>query len=107
PLFRSYKGIHYLYARSFFLDKYPLDAKGKQIKDYFLKLFEKEKFNQSLQSQAMLSFIFHRYDKPKQAKELLTAIKDNSVESDEMTMYRKSNRADSLWYQTPKESQTI
>lgn len=103
----NYNGIHYLYARSFFLDKYPLDAKGKQIKDYFLKEFEKEKFNQSLQSQAMLSLIFHRYGKTQTAKELLTAIKDNSVESDEMGMYWKSNRAGWLWYQAPIETQAI
>src|SRR5690625_7146682 len=90
-----------------FLDKNQLNTKEKQIKDYLLKEFEKEKFNQSLQSQAMLSLIFHRYGKTQTAKELLTAIKDNSVESDEMGMYWKSNRAGWLWYQAPIETQAI
>lgn len=103
----NYNGIHYLYARSFFLDKYPLNAKGKQIRDYFLKVLEKEKFNQNLQSQAMLSLVFHRYGKSNQAKELLIAIKDNSVESDEMGMYWKSNHMGWLWYQAPIETQAI
>lgn len=103
----SYNGIQYLYARSFFLEKYPLSNKGKTIRDYFLKELNKDKFKQPLQTQAMLSLVFNRYGKTAQAKELLISVKDNSVESDEFGMYWKANKAGWYWYQAPIETQAM
>lgn len=103
----NYDGIQYLYARSYFLDKYPLSAKGNQIRDYFLRELDKDKFDQSLQTQAMLAMIFNRYGKKTKAVELLKSIKDNSVENDEFGMYWKSNVAGWFWYQAPVETQAL
>jgi uncharacterized protein YfaS (alpha-2-macroglobulin family) len=102
-----YNGIQYLYARSYFLEQYPLDKKGNQIKDYFLKEFDKSKFDESLQTQAMMAMIYNRFGKKDQAKKILTSIKDHSVESDEMGMYWKSNVAGWYWYQAPIETQAL
>src|SRR5690606_27193247 len=71
----EYEGIQYLYARSYFLDKFPLSKKGIQIKDYFLKELDDKKFEQNLQTQAMLSLIFNRFDKKESATQLLNSIK--------------------------------
>src|SRR5690606_33778540 len=98
-------GIQYLYARSYFLKEYPLTKKGNQIRDYFLKELDKDKFDQSLQIQSMLSMIFYRYGEKSKAETLLKSIKDNSVESDEMGMYWKSNQSGLYWYQAPVETQ--
>jgi len=103
----TYDGIQYLYARSYFLDKYPLDKKGIQAKDYFLKELDKDKFDQSLQTQAMLSLIFNRFGKKESATKLLNSIKDNAVQSNEMGMYWKSNVAGWYWYQAPIETQAL
>lgn len=102
-----YNGIQYLYARSYFLEQYPLDKKGNQIKDYFLKEFDKSKFDESLQIQAMMAMIYNRFGKKDQAQKILTSIKDHSVESDEMGMYWKSNVAGWYWYQAPIETQAL
>ncbi|WP_182043397.1 alpha-2-macroglobulin family protein [Moheibacter lacus] len=102
-----YNGIQYLYARSYFLEKYPLDDKGTQLKNYFLKEFEKEDLSQNLQTQAMLALIYNRYGQKDKAEKLLRSIKDNSTESDEMGMYWKSNVAGWYWYQAPIETQAI
>lgn len=102
-----YTGIQYLYARSFFLEKYPLSAKGKNIRDYFLRELNKDKFDQPLQTQAMLSLIFNRYEKADKAKEILISVKDSSVESDEFGMYWKANKAGWYWYQAPIETQAM
>ncbi|MFA7616565.1 MAG: MG2 domain-containing protein [Weeksellaceae bacterium] len=103
----NYTGIQYLYARSYFLNQYPLSQKGKVIRDYFLKELEKDKFKQPLQTQAMLAMIFNRYNKKSSAKELLTSVKDNSVESDEMGMYWKNNQPGWFWYEAPVETQAM
>jgi uncharacterized protein YfaS (alpha-2-macroglobulin family) len=102
-----YNGIQYLYARSYFLEQYPLDKKGNQIKDYFLKEFDKSKFDETLQTQAMMAMIYNRFGKKEQAQKILTSIKDHSVESDEMGMYWKSNVAGWYWYQAPIETQAL
>lgn len=102
-----YTGIQYLYARSFFLEKYPLSAKGKNIRDYFLRELNKDKFDQPLQTQAMLSLIFNRYGKTDRAKEILISVRDSSVESDEFGMYWKANKAGWYWYQAPIETQAM
>ncbi|MDX9704763.1 MAG: alpha-2-macroglobulin family protein [Weeksellaceae bacterium] len=103
----TYTGIQYLYARSYFLEKYPLSKKGNQIKDYFLKELSKDEFNQNLQTQAMLALIYNRFGQKNKAKTLLKSIKDNSVESDEMGMYWKSNKPGWYWYQAPIETQAL
>lgn len=102
-----YNGIQYLYARSYFLEKYPMSKKANQAKDYFLKELDKGKFEQSLQTQAMLAMIFNRFGKKDLAVKILNSIKDNSVESDEMGMYWKSNVAGWFWYQAPIETQAM
>lgn len=103
----NYTGIQYLYARSYFLNKYPLNKKGRAIRDYYMKELNEDKFNQSLQTQAMLAMIFNRYGQKANAIELLTSIKDNSVDSDEMGMYWKTNKPGWLWYQAPIETQAM
>ncbi len=102
-----YDGIQYLYARSYFTDKYPMSKKAIQAKDYFLKELDKDKFDQSLQTQAMLALIFNRFGKKETAEKLLNSIKDHAVESDEMGMYWKSNVAGWYWYQAPIETQAL
>lgn len=103
----NYNGIQYLYARSYFLEQYPLGNKSAQAKDYFLKELDKGQFDQSLQTQAMLSLIFHRFGKKEAAEKLLLSIKDHAVQSDEMGMYWKSNVAGWFWYQAPIETQAL
>ncbi|MET3732686.1 alpha-2-macroglobulin family protein [Moheibacter stercoris] len=102
-----YSGIQYLYARSYFLEKYPLDAKGNDIKNYFLKKFDQSKFDESLQTQAMMAMIYNRFDQKAKAQKILTSVKDHSIESDEMGMYWKSNVAGWYWYQAPIETQAL
>lgn len=102
-----YEGIQYLYARSYFLENFPLSDKEIQLKNYFLKEFEKEDLGQNLQTQAMLALIYNRYGQKDKAKKLLKSIKDHSTESNEMGMYWKTNVAGWYWYQAPIETQAI
>lgn len=100
-------GIYWLYARSQFLDQHPLNAKGKEIRDFFLRKAKKEKFDFGLQTQAMLALVFNRYNDKKSAVQLVKSIKDHSIESDEMGMYWKNNVSGWSWFQAPIETQAM
>ncbi|WP_170164436.1 alpha-2-macroglobulin family protein [Sinomicrobium pectinilyticum] len=100
-------GVSWMYARSYFLEDYPLSEKGKAMTGYFLEKMEKEKFSGSRYHQAMLSLVFHRFGKNDPARKLLLAVKDQSVESDEMGMYWKDNRPGWYWYNAPIETQAL
>ncbi|WP_159447490.1 alpha-2-macroglobulin family protein [Moheibacter sediminis] len=103
----NYNGIQYLYARSYFLKEHRLDHKGTLAQEYFIRELDKNKFEESLQTQAMLALIYHRFGHKDKALKLLNSIKDNAVQSDEMGMYWKSNVAGWYWYQAPIETQSL
>ncbi|RAV27999.1 hypothetical protein DN748_15740 [Sinomicrobium soli] len=102
-----YNGVSWMYARSYFLESYPLSGKGKAVADYFLDKLDKEKFTGSRYHQAMLSLVFHRFGKNGPAEKLLRSVKDQSVVSDEMGMYWKDNRPGWYWYNAPIETQAL
>lgn len=103
----THNGVYWMYVRTYFLEQYPLSKKGKEMADYFLGEFEKEKFNKSRYHQAMLSLVFHRFGKAGPARELLLSVKDQAVESDEMGMYWKENTPGWYWHNAPIETQAL
>ncbi|MDO5655666.1 MAG: alpha-2-macroglobulin family protein [Flavobacteriaceae bacterium] len=103
----GYDGIYWLYARSYYLQSHPLNAKLQKARDYFLTEMDKDKFNQGLQTQGMLALVYQRYGKQKQANELIFSIKDRAVESDEMGMYWKENVSGYRWWEAPVETQAL
>ncbi len=102
-----YSGVYWMYARSYFLEDYPLSDTGKAMADYFLKQFEKEQFGKSRYYQAMLSLVYHRFGKDTQARKLLRSAKEQSVVSDEMGMYWKDNLPGWYWQNAPIETQAL
>lgn len=100
-------GLYWLYARSYFLADKPLSHKLQKVRDHFLTELDKDKLNMRLQGQAMLALTFQRYGKKKQAEELIFAIKDRAVDSEEMGMYWKENVSGYSWYEAPVETQAM
>lgn len=100
-------GMHYLYARSFFVNEYPLPQELDSLKTSYLTKIKKEKFNLGLQTQAMAAFVLHRFGETAEAKKLLNAIKERSVSSDEMGMYWMNNQPGWFWYNAPIETQSL
>lgn len=99
-------GIYYLYARSGFSEDFPLSEKGEKIRDYIFKNIRKYSADLDLQSQAMLALVLHRHGETRKAANLLTAIKERAVISEEMGMYWKSNTPGWSYYRTPIETQS-
>ncbi|MGI9527652.1 MAG: MG2 domain-containing protein [Weeksellaceae bacterium] len=103
----NFQGLYWLYARSYHLDSNPLSAKMSKARDYFLTELNQDKFKQNIQTQAMLSLVLNRYGKSKEARDLIFAIKDRAVESDEMGMYWKENVSGYGWNEAPVETQAL
>lgn len=96
---------HYFYARSFWLDDYEIPSKLTPYLKELMTDYAKNAVNYDLQNQALSATLLQRYDYPKEAQKIVNAIKEKSVESDEMGMYWKSNTPGWFWYQSPIETQ--
>ncbi len=100
-------GIHYLYARSFFLNEYPLPRALDSLKQIYIANIQKEKLKFPLQTQAMAALVLSRFGEKEEAGKLLHSVKEYAVESDETGMYWKSNLSGWYWYQAPVETQAL
>jgi hypothetical protein len=70
-----------------------------QIKTYWL--------NKSLYSQGLMALIMHRQNESETAGKILKSLEENSITSDELGMYWKSNTSSWNWYQAPIETQAL
>jgi len=98
--------IHYYYVRSFWKNEYPLPAEAKKYLDDINQNISEYFKTYDLQRKAMIATTLQRYGYENSAKIIIKNLKETSVETDEMGMYWKENRAGWLWYQSPVEAQT-
>ena len=100
-------GLHYLYARSFFLEDYPMTKELEEMKTAMLKNLNDTKLDLSLQQKVMAAIVMNRFQMQSAAKIVVNSIKEKAVESDEMGMYWKENQPGWFWYQAPVETQSL
>ena len=100
-------GIHYLYARSFFLDQFPMDKNLEEMRNVMLKNLNDKKLDLSLQQKAMAALVLKRFGMESAAKQVLISTKERAVLSDEMGMYWKNNQPGWFWYDAPVETQAM
>ena len=98
--------IHYLYMRSFYKD-IKTSKKVDEITSYYLGQIQKYWLNRSLYSKGMLALIMHRNNDDKTSEKILRALEENSITSEELGMYWKSNTSSWYWYQAPIETQAL
>jgi len=98
--------MHYLYMRSFFKDI----KKTKKVTDvinYYRGQIENYWKEKNLYSQGMLALVMHRMQEEKTAENILSALKENSITSEELGMYWKENTSSWYWYRAPIETQSL
>lgn len=103
----GYAALQYLYARSFFLEDYPLPENLQNFKTAVLADLRDDKFDLPLQQQAMAALVLQRYGKHNAAKAVLLSVKDHAVTSEARGMYWKENTAGWHWYQAPIATQAL
>jgi uncharacterized protein YfaS (alpha-2-macroglobulin family) len=100
-----YDNIHALYARSFF--DYTIENQNEEAHDYFIKQEKDNWLPQSLYSKGMISLTLQRNKEKSTADKIITSLKQNSINSEELGMYWKDNNAGWYWYQAPVETQAL
>jgi uncharacterized protein YfaS (alpha-2-macroglobulin family) len=97
--------IHYLYARSFFINQ-KMDGNTQEAHDYYLGQAEKYWFRKGMYQEGMLSLALHRNGRVDVAEDMIKSFKERSLNNIEMGMYWKYDRG-YFWYQLPIETHAL
>ncbi len=102
----NYFTIQYLYMRSFYTD-ISLNTKIKNAVEYYKNQTSKYWNDYNLYAKGQIALIQFRNDKKTVTNKILASLKENSITSDELGMYWKSNQPSWYWYQSPIETQAL
>ncbi len=98
--------IQYLYARSYFMDQ-KIDESHREAFDYWKSQAQKYWKDRNSMTQAMAALALYRLKDTETPAAILKAIKDRSMESEELGMYWKGNSGGYYWYEDPIETQAM
>ncbi len=99
--------IQYLYMRSFF-PEYAIAKGTLTAYNYYHDQAKKYWLHQNKYMQGMIALALHRTGETTIAKEILTSLKENSINNPELGMYWKEwDKQGYWWYQAPIESQSL
>jgi hypothetical protein len=103
----TYLAIHYLYARSYFLD-IPMSDNTKKAVEYYQGQAKKYWTDKTRYLQGMLALELFRNKETTTANDIVKSLRETATTSDEMGMYWKDMTAGGYyWYQAPIESQAL
>lgn len=92
--------FHYLYARSYFTDDYPLHEKDTFYREFIQKAKETWQ-NESIYMQAMTALVLYRNGDREIASTIVQSIKEKAQYSDELGMFWKKEGTGFSWYEAP------
>lgn len=103
----DYLDIHYLYARSYFMD-IEMSTDTKKAFEYFQGQAEKYWMNKTRYMQGMLAIESFRYKKTAISDAIVKSLRETATTTEEMGMYWK-DMADGgwYWYQAPIEFEAL
>jgi len=102
----SYMAMHYLYARSFFID-IAIPKRTQEAFDYFKGQAIKYWLNKGLYSKGQIALALQRFDEKKTAADIVKSLLEFSQVSEEMGRYWKDNVSGYYWYQAPIETHAL
>ena len=102
-----YTDLHYLYARSFYLDKYPVSDTLKKATKMYLESAKKEWLSYSLYEKGLAALTLNRFGESETAKKIIESLKETSSNNEDWGMYWIANKAGWYWYQAPIEVQAL
>jgi hypothetical protein len=102
----SYCAIQYLYMRSFYTD-ISMDEKTRIAIQYDTDQSVKYWNTYNLYAKGQIALSLFRNNKKEVANKVLNSLRENSITSDELGMYWKSNSAGYNYYQAPVETQAL
>jgi len=102
-----YSDLHYLYTRSFYLEKYPLSDTLKKATKLYLDTAKKDWLNYSLYEKGLAALTLNRFGESETAKKIVESLKETASNNEDWGMYWISNKAGWYWYQAPIETQAL
>lgn len=102
----AYDPIQYLYMRSFFTN-IPVPANVTTAYHFFLNSVKQNWVKHNTYMRAMIALSLQRTGDGATAKKIIAALKESSIENDELGMYWKDVRGGYYWYQAPVETQSV
>ncbi len=105
--FKQVQLLHFAYARSFYLDRFPLKGEVKTIITKALAFQKTDWQSRSIYQKGLLSLTLHRFEKSPVTQQILTALIESAVNSKENGMYWKENTNSWWWYQSAISTQAL
>jgi Bacterial Alpha-2-macroglobulin MG10 domain/MG2 domain/Alpha-2-macroglobulin family len=102
-----YDALHYLYARSFYIDPYIPNDQLKKAIDARLAVIKGKWLNYSLYEKGMAALVLHRFGDTTSAKKILESLRQTSANNEEIGMYWIANKPGWCWYNAPIETQAL
>lgn len=102
----SYTQLHYLYMRSFYPEIKKTD-KVEKITKYYQTQIQKYWLKRSLYAKGLMALVTYRMNDKKTSAKILKSLKENSITSEELGMYWKTNTNSWYWHQAPIETQAL
>ncbi len=103
----DYDALHYLYARSFYLEQAPLSDSLKKVSQHYIDIVKAKNLTYSLYEKALASMVLERFGEHKAALKILENLKETASNNEDWGMYWIANKAGWSWYQSPIETQAI
>ncbi|WP_010180632.1 alpha-2-macroglobulin family protein [Aquimarina agarilytica] len=105
--FKQVQLLHFAYARSFYLDRFPLKGEVKTIITKALTFQKTDWQSRSIYQKGLLALTLHRFEKSPVTQQILTALIESAVNSKENGMYWKENTNSWWWYQSAISTQAL
>ena len=102
-----YSDLHYLYTRSFYLEKYPLSDTLKKATKLYLETAKKDWLQYSLYEKGLAALTLNRFGESETAKKIIESLKETASNNEDWGMYWIANKAGWYWYQAPIETQAL
>jgi TonB-dependent SusC/RagA subfamily outer membrane receptor len=103
----EYSNLHYMYARSFYLDKTPISKKADSLINVQKGEFKDKWLQYSIYKKALLALTIHRFGDKKFAEKIITNLKETAARNKDIGMYWLENVNGNYWYQSAIETQTL
>lgn len=102
----SYFQIHYLYARSFFVDL-PVAQRNLEAFDYFFNQAKTYWSDFNKYSQGMIALALNRYNEKAAPQDIIKSLRETAIHSEEMGVYWREFVGGYYWWEAPIESQAL
>ncbi|WP_445716272.1 alpha-2-macroglobulin family protein [Flavobacterium sp.] len=103
----TYSNLHYLYARSFYLEEFPISKKIDSIINIQKVEFKAKWLNYSLYQKGLLAITMNRFGDKKFAEKIIANLKETVARNDDFGMYWIENKNGYYWYQSAIETQAL